>query len=52
MAGSDTVSGGAGDDFIAWNDPTGDLVFGDEGNDTSSAATSPPTPSSAAAATT
>ena len=34
MAGRDTVFGGAGDDFIAWNDPTGDVVFGDAGNDT------------------
>jgi serralysin len=33
MAGSDTVLGG-GDDFIAWNDPTGDLVFGGSGRDT------------------
>jgi Ca2+-binding RTX toxin-like protein len=34
MAGSDTVFGGGGDDFVAWNDPDGDLVFGDRGEDT------------------
>jgi serralysin len=34
MAGRDTVLGGDGDDVIAWNDPTGDLAFGDAGNDT------------------
>ena len=34
MAGGDVVMAGAGDDFIAWNDPTGDVVFGDGGNDT------------------
>ena len=34
MAGRDVVMAGAGDDFIAWNDPTGDVVFGGRGNDT------------------
>ena len=33
MAGRDVVMAGAGDDRIAWNDPTGDVVFGDGGND-------------------
>jgi serralysin len=34
MAGRDFVLAGAGDDTIAWNDPTGDVVFGEAGNDT------------------
>ena len=34
MAGRDIVRAGAGDDFISWNDPTGDVVFGGRGNDT------------------
>jgi Ca2+-binding RTX toxin-like protein len=34
MAGSDTVEAGAGNDLVAWNDPTGDLVFGGRGHDT------------------
>jgi Ca2+-binding RTX toxin-like protein len=33
MAGSDTVEAGAGNDLVAWNDPTGDLVFGGCGHD-------------------
>ena len=33
MAGRDTVHAGDGDDVVAWNDPTGDIVFGDGGND-------------------
>jgi Ca2+-binding RTX toxin-like protein len=28
------VHGGAGNDFIQWNDPTGDVAFGDKGDDT------------------
>ncbi len=36
MAGNDTVFAGAGDDLVAWNDPVGDLAFGDAGNDTMS----------------
>jgi Ca2+-binding RTX toxin-like protein len=34
MAGNDTVLAGAGDDLVAWNDPVGDLAFGNAGNDT------------------
>jgi Ca2+-binding RTX toxin-like protein len=34
MAGADTVLGGQGDDLVVWNDPVGDLVFGDDGKDT------------------
>ncbi|HEX2113065.1 MAG TPA: CHRD domain-containing protein [Alphaproteobacteria bacterium] len=33
MAGRDTVFGGDGDDSVVWNDPTGDIVYGDAGND-------------------
>ncbi len=48
----DIVFGGAGDDLIAWNDPTGDRVFGDKGTTFSGAATSRPTRSSRAMGTT
>jgi Ca2+-binding RTX toxin-like protein len=34
MAGRDTIEAGAGNDLVAWNDPTGDLVFGGRGHDT------------------
>ena len=34
MAGRDFVLAGDGDDTIAWNDPVGDVVFGEGGNDT------------------
>ena len=34
LAGNDTVFGGAGNNSIQWNDPTGDTVFGGAGNDT------------------
>ena len=33
MAGSDFIQADAGDDFVAWNDPIGDAVFGGTGND-------------------
>ena len=33
MAGRDTVFAGAGDDRVVWNDPTGDIVHGEDGND-------------------
>jgi serralysin len=33
MTGSDTVFAGAGDDSVTWNDPTGDIVLGQDGND-------------------
>lgn len=31
MIGGDVIDAGAGNDTIAWNDPTGDLVSGGEG---------------------